>query len=77
MWDVVTRSGAPHVQRDVNVTVPLPENTRPKRVAPASPTESPEEAEWEVKGNLARINVPTLKIYKAVEVELERIQEKP
>jgi len=77
MWNVVTKSGAPEVQRNLKIAVPLPPNTRPGRVTPWSPTEPAERIEWSMKGDCAQIEVSKLKIYKAVVIELERDGERP
>ena len=77
MWNVVTKSGAPEVQRNLKIAVPLPPNTRPKRVTSWSPTEPAERIEWSMKGDCAQIEISKLRIYKAVEVELERDGDRP
>ena len=77
MWAVVTKSGPPSEQQDLEITIPLPDHVRIRGVTSSSPTEPPGQPTCRPDANCARIGIQQLKLYKAIVIELEHDGEKP
>lgn len=69
VWHVQTQSGQLVVQKQLQVSVPLPDGSQVKRVEAFSPTETTQAIAWESDGNNLKLTIPQLEIYQAVVIE--------
>jgi hypothetical protein len=75
MGAFVSRAGAPHTQRRLHITVPLPPGMVVKAIDAFSPTEPPSPVSWKMEGDSAAIEIRRVQIYQALVVTMAKKSE--
>lgn len=70
IWNAVTKSGEPTIQKNVRITVPLQKGQKIKNVQVFSPTDEIQPVRWASGSEGVSITLPALKVYQSVVIEL-------
>ena len=71
VWVNETRSAALVPVRDLNITMPLPPDKKVISVFSESPTDNNQKIEWQQTGNSIKLAIDSLKIYRAIVLEMD------
>jgi len=72
VWSVSSRAGEPHLQKGIRITVPLPDGAKVDGIRTLSPTDETLLTEGTVEGDSVTLELNTLRIYQAIEIDLDR-----